>query len=391
MNYDFIIYGSGISGKITAIALAKRSFKVCLINDNLKDLNKQETNLVTFLSTGSLNYLSTVLPQHQIFSQYEEIKEIKCQLNSLDGKRQQLISFDDESNQCLGKIVKNSTFDNILTDILKANKNIDIRDNSADISIENTLDGINLNLDKGDTLKSKLFILSSSKNKSVLNSIKINFVQKDFLQHALSVVVKGKLKNNNCAFQYFTHDGPLAVLPYLENEASIVWSIKDNSNLFKKSESELKKEIISRIKDQIINPEIVSIEKHKLEFNFAKKLTDKSTILIGNIAHNIHPIAGQGLNLSIKDIAAFTKIVSEFKSLGYEINNQAILEKFDNERKLDNTAYSFGTFTLEGILSSNNKFINFLARKGLKLTERSRILKNLFMRSATGKNFFKSY
>ena len=135
---------------------------------------------MTFLSTGSLNYLSTVLPQHQIFSQYEEIKEIKCQLNSLDGKRQQLISFDDESNQCLGKIVKNSTFDNILTDILKANKNIDIRDNSADISIENTLDGINLNLDNGDTLKSKLFILSSSKNKSVLNSIKINFVQKDF-------------------------------------------------------------------------------------------------------------------------------------------------------------------------------------------------------------------
>ena len=67
-----------------------------------------------------------------------------------------------------------------------------------------------------------------------------------------------------------------------------------------------------------------------------------------------------------------------------------MLEDFEIKRKLDNTAYSFGTFSLNGILSSNNKLINFSTRKSLNLIEKSKYLKQAFIRSATGKNFFKS-
>ena len=87
-----------------------------------------------------------------------------------------------------------------------------------------------------------------------------------------------------------------------------------------------------------------------------KSLFYKNIVLIGNIAHNIHPIAGQGLNLSIKDIALFVKQINKYKSLGYKLNDQMILEEFEMKRKLDNTAYSFGTFSLNGYFSSNNKF-----------------------------------
>ena len=391
MSYDFIIYGSGISGKIAAIALAKSGFQICLISENIIDLEKSETNLVTFLSIGSLGYLSTLLSNNQKLIKYEDIKKIKCQLNSIDGRKKQFISFDNQNNQYLGKVIENATLDLLLNSELRAYKNIDIKENYKAIWIENKLNGVSLKFANGDKLVSKLFILSSSKNQVLLNSLKINFIQQDFFQHALSVTVKGILKNKNCAFQYFTHDGPLAILPYLANEASIVWSIKSNSELLKKNESEINDEIISRIINTIDNPEITSIEKHKLNFNFAKKLTDNNTVLLGNIAHNIHPIAGQGLNLSIKDIALFTKTVSKFKKIGYEFYDQNLLKKFDSERKLDNAAYSFGTFTLEGILSSKNKYINLLARNGLWLTERSRTLKNIFIKSATGKDFFKTF
>ena len=67
-----------------------------------------------------------------------------------------------------------------------------------------------------------------------------------------------------------------------------------------------------------------------------------------------------------------------------------IFEKFDQERKLDNTVYSFGTLSLNDIFSSNNKFVNFTARKGLNLVDKSRFLKQLFINSATGNDFFKS-
>ena len=121
-----------------------------------------------------------------------------------------------------------------------------------------------------------------------------------------------------------------------------------------------------------------------------KRLFFKKAVLIGNSAHNIHPIAGQGLNLSIKDIALFIKIVSKYKSIGYEINNDLILSKFDLDRKLDNTAYSFGTLTLDNILSSKNKTLNFFVGQGIKIVERNKFLKSFFIKSATGEKFFES-
>ena len=82
-----------------------------------------------------------------------------------------------------------------------------------------------------------------------------------------------------------------------------------------------------------------------------KILYTKKQYCWGNIAHNIHPIAGQGLNLSIKDIAVFVNQIKKYKSLGYRLNDQMVLEEFEMKRKMDNTAYSFGTFLLDDIFS----------------------------------------
>ena len=118
---------------------------------------------------------------------------------------------------------------------------------------------------------------------------------------------------------------------------------------------------------------------------------DSKSLVIGNIAHNIHPIAGQGLNLSIKDIALFSKLVSNYSKIGYEINHPMIFEKFDQERKLDNTVYSFGTLAIDEIFSSQNNLINFFSRQGLKLVEKNNFLKKLIVNSATGGNIFRSF
>ena len=134
--------------------------------------------------------------------------------------------------------------------------------------------------------------------------------------------------------------------------------------------------------------EIINSEKHTLKFSFAKKLFDKKIVLLGNIAHTIHPIAGQGLNLNIKDISLFVETMSKYKLIGYNINDNFILNDFDYKRKLDNTAYSFGTQTLEIMLSNNNKYINFAVSQGLKAVNRNKYIKKLIVNSATGKNFF---
>ena len=325
----------------------------------------------------------------RLFNETPEIQIIKCQLKSLSGKKSQSIEFKSEEKRNLGKIVKNSQLENCLDREIHQLRDIHIINSNQPNLIINNSDGVQLKLVNGEQIETEMFILSSTKS-NIAEQIEVKFVKKDLGQKALSINIKGKIKNKNCAFQKFISDGPIALLPYSKDEASIVWSLKNNSKILQSTKDELMQIIDNHLKEHISSVKIESIEKHNLKFVYAKNLFYKNTALIGNIAHNIHPIAGQGLNLSIKDVALLVKKINKYKSLGYKLNDQMILEEFEIERKLDNAAYSFGTFSLNGILSSNNKLINYTTRKGLSLVENNKYLKKLFVKSATGENFFKS-
>jgi len=390
MKYEITIFGYGISAKITSILLAKSGFKVCLISDQDQNQERKDTNLVTFLSSNSFNYLTLMIPSMRLFNETPAIQIIKCQLKNLSEKKPQLIEFKSEEEGNLGKIVKNSQLENCLDIEINQLQNIHIINSNQPNLIKNSSDGVQLKLVNGEQIDTEIFILSSTKS-NVAEQTEVKFVKKDLGQKALSINIKGKIKNKNCAFQEFSSDGPIALLPYSKDEASIVWSLKNNSKILQLTEEDLTQTIGNHLKEHISSVKIQSIEKFNLQFVYATNLFNKNTVLIGNIAHNIHPIAGQGLNLSIKDVALLVKKINKYKSLGYKLNDQTMLEEFEIERKLDNVAYSFGTFSLNGILSSNNKLINYTARKGLSLIENNKYLKRLFVKSATGEDFFKSF
>ena len=390
MKHEITIFGYGISAKITSILLAKSGFKVCLISDQDQNQERKDTNLVTFLSSNSFNYLTLMIPSMRLFNETPAIQIIKCQLKNLSEKKPQLIEFKSEEEGNLGKIVKNSQLENCLDIEINQLQNIHIINSNQPNLIKNSSDGVQLKLVNGEQIDTEIFILSSTKS-NVAEQTEVKFVKKDLGQKALSINIKGKIKNKNCAFQEFSSDGPIALLPYSKDEASIVWSLKNNSKILQLTEEDLTQTIGNHLKEHISSVKIQSIEKFNLQFVYATNLFNKNTVLIGNIAHNIHPIAGQGLNLSIKDVALLVKKINQYKSLGYKLNDQTMLEEFEIERKLDNVAYSFGTFSLNGILSSNNKLINYTARKGLSLIENNKYLKRLFVKSATGEDFFKSF
>jgi len=389
MKYEFTIFGFGISAKITSCLLARNGFSVCLISDKDQKQEISNTNLVTFLSRGSLNYLSSMFPNTKKFAEHPEIDSIHCELNSLRGNKPQSIKFNDGEKQNLGKIVKNTYLEKYLDQEIGQLRNINIIHGSFPSIVENKKDEIKLKLNNGEEIDTDLFIVSSTKN-NIADLINIDFIKKDLKKSAISININGDIKNANCAFQKFTSDGPLALLPYSKNEASIVWSLKRNSKLLHKDNEELLQIITKHLSEQVSSIKMISNEKHKLQFVYAKNLVYKNTVLLGNIAHNIHPIAGQGLNLSIKDIALFVNQIKKYKSLGYKLNDQMVLEEFEMKRKMDNTAYSFGTFLLDDIFSSNNNFVNYTARTGLGLVDKIKNLKQLFIRSATGEDFYKA-
>ena len=234
-----------------------------------------------------------------------------------------------------------------------------------------------------------MFILSANE-KNLLDHVDIKFISHDLNQTALSMNVNGDFKVQNHAFQIFTPSGPLAFLPYSKNGASIVWSLKNDSRELKEEKNNLVRRLNEYLASETGTLKIEDIERHKLNFKFAKKLHDKNTIIMGNIAHNIHPIAGQGLNLSIKDISLFVEIILKYTSIGYDVNNGMAFKEFDQLRKIDNATYSFGTLALDKLLSSKNSLVSKVTGMGMKILEKSKFAKRKIIKSATGSNHFNS-
>ncbi len=385
MNYDFIIYGGGMSSQIAALALAKDNFRVCFIENST--IKKSDSNLVTFLSQGSISYLCSIIDDPNEFNQFVNIEKITCKLANTS--KDSSITFDNEINSVLGKILPNNIIKNVLNSCLKKNQNIEILVKKKSIQKKTDAKKISIIVDEQKEIFASVLLLSVN-DQNLLDYKKIKFISHDLHQTALSMNVVGEFKKQSQAFQIFTDSGPLAFLPYLNNQASLVWSLKDDSKELHYKKNDLVSQINNYFEKEIGTLRIENIETHKLNFNYAKKLYDKNTVIIGNIAHNIHPIAGQGLNLSIKDISLFLEIVSKYKSIGYEVNNRMVFKEFDQLRKIDNAAYSFGTLALDRFLSSKNSLLRMFVNTGIEILEKNNFIKQKIVESATGAEHFKS-
>ena len=385
MNYDFIIYGGGISSEIAALALAKNKFSVCYVKN--QNTQKTESNLVTFLSSGSVNYLYSIIDDPLEFNKFTDIEKISCRLASIkDGSS---ITFDNEPNSTMGKILPNKIISEQLASSLKENKNIDTLFKTKSIRKETHSNKVSIVIDEQKEIFARVLILSVN-DENLLEQNNIKFISQNLNQTAFSINVKGEFKKQNHAFQIFTSSGPLAFLPYSHNQASLVWSLKNGSKELNYEKSKLESKVNEYFEKEIGALKIENIETHKLNFLYAKKLYHGNTVLMGNIAHNIHPIAGQGLNLSIKDISLFVEVILKYTSLGYEVNNRMAFKEFDQLRKIDNAAYSFGTLALDKILKSKNTFLSMFANMGIKILDKNNLLKRKIIKNATGVENFKA-
>jgi len=385
MNYDFIIYGGGISSEIAALALAKNNFNVCYVKN--QTVQKTESNLVTFLSSGSINYLCSIIDDPLEFNKFTNIEKISCRFASI--KNGSSITFDNEPNSTMGKILPNKIISEQLATSLKENKNIDTLFKTKSIRKETHSNKVSIVIDEQKEIFARVLILSVN-DENLLEQNNIKFISQDLKQTAFSINVKGEFKKQNHAFQIFTSSGPLAFLPYTHNQASLVWSLKNDSKELNYEKSELESKVNDYFEKEIGALKIENIETHKLNFLYAKKLYHGNTVLMGNIAHNIHPIAGQGLNLSIKDISLFVEVILKYTSLGYEVNNRMAFKEFDQLRKIDNAAYSFGTLALDKILKSKNTFLSMFANMGIKILDKNNLLKRKIIKNATGVENFKA-
>jgi 2-polyprenyl-6-methoxyphenol hydroxylase-like FAD-dependent oxidoreductase len=195
------------------------------------------------------------------------------------------------------------------------------------------------------------------------------------------------VKTDTCghAYQLFTDKGALAFLPIIKKVASVIWSLDNSALELDYNIDEISKKINEIFISITGKLDVLDMKKYKLNFEYSKKIISKSIVLLGDAAHSLHPIAGQGLNLSIKDIIALKEKIKRFKYLGYSLGNQIILSDFQTERQTDNAIFTFATNYLDEILKNRSFLINKLSNFGLISLNKNNLIKNKVIKSATGK------
>ena len=378
---DIAIIGLGITAKLTALALASENCKVTIFGNSNSSNNY--SNLATFFSKNSINFLKEV-GLEDLANKSIPIKEISCsKLEKYQSEKKFQIHFKEKkSKNDMGRIVINNSLNKSLNDQIKKNKDIVILNDTLITHYKYQGHNTKLILSDGAEIITHMLIITDKKSNLIKENFNNNQLKKELNQ--TSIVMNVKTDTVGHAYQFFTNKGALAFLPINKKLASVVWSL-DNTASELNDDIDIISKKINEIFISVTNKlEVIDIKKYKLNFSYSRKTISKSIILMGDAAHSLHPIAGQGLNLSIKDIIALKDKIKKFKYLGYSLSNQIILSQFQDERQADNAIFTFATNYLDEIFKSRNFLINTMSDFGLISINKSNFIKNKIINSATG-------
>ncbi|MBV8474583.1 MAG: FAD-dependent monooxygenase, partial [Hyphomicrobiales bacterium] len=189
------------------------------------------------------------------------------------------------------------------------------------------------------------------------------------------------------AEQYFLPAGPFAILPLRGRQSSIVWneSHADAKMLLSLDADDLLRQLQRRFSPRLGAIRLASpAQAFPLSFRFARQFVGERIALVGDAAHIVHPLAGQGLNLGLRDVAALAEAVVERMRLGLDPGDRPTLAAYQRERRFDVVSSSVGMDALNRLFSNDNAHLRFARDAGLRVVDRTPALKSFFMAEAAG-------
>ena len=330
------IVGDGLSGLMTALALNKlEGLEVHLISKKNKHSNDKRT---TAISASNYEFFNKVINKidQKLFWPSKKIDLFY----ETKGQNMNFLNFN-EDRKNLMYVFENNKIREILIKEIKKKK---IKTLQKNINKLKDLDGYEM----------KILCLGrfSKIYQSVVDKRSLN---KDYKEVAITGYVKHDLKNLNTA-QYFLKEGPLAILPFSKNNFSFVWSV---------SKKFLKKDINSAVKSKICKVlktnkiQISNQQSYPLMLNLKRTYYKNDILILGEGLHTVHPVAGQGFNLILRDIYKLQKILKYYTELGMSLKSTPALEEFTNNRKSENIITGLGIDLTHNFFKQNKLFDPF--------------------------------
>ncbi|SFD71455.1 FAD-dependent monooxygenase [Pseudoalteromonas denitrificans] len=391
MQAQVCIVGAGCIGLTLALGLAKAGIDVVVLDSASGDIEiAPEFGLrVSALSLASQSLFEKLgVWQDIIDTRAQSYQKMQVRDQDSFGK----ISFDatDFDTENLGHIVENDVIRQSLIKQLNNQPTATLMFETKYQQIHQSQNDVFLTLENGQPMIAKLLVACDGANSNIRQLFKMPITFWDYDHHAIVATIKTQLPHDNIARQVFLADGPLAFLPLAEkNTHSIVWSTSPDhaKKLLALSDIEFNKTLMAHFDGQCGLCEVVSDRAaFPLTMRYSKKWLDNRVVLMGDAAHTIHPLAGLGMNLGLKDAALLIDLLSkETDSVEAEFAPYKILREYERTRKSDAQTHIAMMQGLKGLFEGHNPVKKLIRGIGLNLVDNLSPLKQLFGKSALGK------
>ena len=400
-SYDVVIVGGGMVGATLACALAKTSYRVAVVEgqplENLKAIKSPEENQderlidhydprVSALTVASQTFLDNMGVWSRItdkrVSPYQEMK-----VWDGDGTASIEFSAAELYQPALGHIVENSVTIASVYEQLEANSAVTLLTGERISKVELQGNTPVLRLDSGLAINASLIVAADGANSLIRKVSGLPTREWDYQHHAIVATVKTERPNEQTAWQRFMSTGPLAFLPLADHNAasdnshysSIVWSSdpERTKTMMALSDEAFCEELGRAFENRLGNIESVSKRySFPLRQRHAKQYVTSNIALVGDAAHTIHPLAGQGVNLGLQDVAVLADELIKGSRRGLKANDALMLKRYQRRRMGPNLA-------MMGLMEG---FKQLFAQDSLT----ARLLRNTGMRWLNGQTFLKN-
>jgi 2-octaprenyl-6-methoxyphenol hydroxylase len=252
---------------------------------------------------------------------------------------------------------------------------------------ETTQHGVTARLDDGTTRAAALIVGADGARSPMRELAGIQWIDWGYAQTGLVATLAHERDHEGCAYEHFLPSGPFAMLPLTGRRSSIVWSERDDTaaGMATRPDAEIVEEVELRFGPILGKLSLETpVSAYSLFFGVARRFVGERLALVGEAAHVIHPLAGQGLNLGLRDVAALADAIADAMRLGLDPGDRPVLERYQRARRFDTLTMGAATDGLNRLFSTEALPTRLARDLGMGVVDRLPKLKRFFVREAAG-------
>jgi 2-octaprenyl-6-methoxyphenol hydroxylase len=390
-RFDVIVVGAALNGLTAGLALGghrvRRPLSVAIVDirDPRQRSSADNDARASAITASSKRMFEVLGVWDQVGGRAQEMREIVVTDSDRHDDRPVLLEFG-EASAAASMVENHHLLDGLLA-VVEKSENVTLMTGHG-VAAQSFSPGLaKLRLSNGAQLSCSLVIAADGGKSPLREAAGIELVGWSYDQTGIVASFDHELSHHGRAEEHFTPAGPFAILPLPGNRSSIVWTkgaveAKRVLSLTGQDfELELQREIGSHLGKITL---IGKPQGYPLSMFFAKEFHGPRLALVGDAAHVFHPLAGLGLNLGLRDVAALAECVAEAHALGQDIGGLSVLERYSTWRRFDTVATAASMDGLNRLFSNSNPFLKIMRNLGLRATNQSSGLKQVFAREAAG-------